>query len=967
MKSRFVQVMVGILMVTAIALPAIPLSVAGPRAESANVARWASMDTWTYRTIVQNEDRTTSQGTVHITWLSDNSTYIIALNTEACGSDTCYHMDFTGNTDMSGTASGYDYTETDSNSGYYLYRVMDLAMVSGSVTSTSQVSMSGISLNCNGLVSDVTTNTPVLQFQWPITAGKTWNVNSKVSQHTTGSCTSPDFPGIPFPIDQISYVQYTYTATVQANTVDHAVYAGTIHSFEIKEVGTINRDGSSSPLDQFEYYAPTVKRHIDLTQEGEQLKSFNVNFYPDLEIHDANVTTSPTAPTQDLPAKINATVWNTGDMDAANVKVKFADGATEITTQTIAALVAGAFTNISVDWTPDSFGQHTIKVTLDPLLSIQEYNEKNNVGTLIVDVAKPLPDLKVDASDISLPYETPVDRAVNIGAKISNIGVLDAHAVHVRFSDASTQIGASDLVFDTIAKGANVTATQIWTPSTLGSHVIKVSVDPNGLIDEISDANNDAQKAVEVVQLNYSFSMTVPISQKEVKPNETAQFQITFKNTGKKQDTINVVASPPPGDWTASLDKNSILLASGSSGPVILSVTPPLGAPAGTTVNLTVQATSQGDSNYKLQTSIATVVKKMAGTSSALKTSTQALAGNPGDTVSYDFTIENTGNAPDTFTLSVDSQWATTIKGGTTTNELQPKVKQTVTLETTVPTTGMAGDKNVVTLTVKSTLDQTYQRDSTAVITCLQVYDLSVAETPITLDVTPGDSATFTIKLGNDGNGDDIVNLTITSTPDIPQDWTVSYDAKTTVKAGKNKDILVTMTTPKTALAHDYAITFNVVGSNGDKVQKPVTLTVKQVYELDLSAATPTAQVKAGKMVVLTVTVKNTGNGEDTVQMSANNLDPKLTATFSEQEFKLAPGASKDVTVTLAAKSSSSGTKPIEIKATSKVGKVSDSTTVNLEIKALPQGNNMMLYLLVVIIIVGVAGAAAVIWYRRTH
>jgi uncharacterized membrane protein len=120
-------------------------------------------------------------------------------------------------------------------------------------------------------------------------------------------------------------------------------------------------------------------------------------------------------------------------------------------------------------------------------------------------------------------------------------------------------------------------------------------------------------------------------------------------------------------------------------------------------------------------------------------------------------------------------------------------------------------------------------------------------------------------------------------------------------------------------------------------------------------------------MVVLTVTVKNTGNGEDTVQMSANNLDPKLTATFSEQEFKLAPGASKDVTVTIAAKSSSSGTKPIEIKATSKVGKVSDSTTVNLEIKALPQGNSMMLYLLVVIIIVGVAGAAAVIWYRRTH
>jgi len=960
MKSRFLQVMLGILMVTAIVLPAIPVSVAGPRAESANVPRWAPLDTWTYRTIIQNEDRASSAGPIHITWLSDNSTYTTAATTEACGLDTCYHLDFTGQTDMYGTVMTYSYTESDSNTGYYLYRVKDLAMVSGSVTSNSQITLDTISDTCTA-TSTVTTNTPLLQFKWPITAGQSWNVNTKVSQATSANCQLTGSS------NTNSYVQYTYIATVQTNTVEHAVYAGTIHSFEIKEVGTINRDGTPSSLDQSEFYAPSVKRHIDLTQEGEQLKSFNVNFYPDLEIHDANVTTFPAAPTQDLAAKINATVWNTGDMDAANVKVKFADGSTEITTLNVAGLGPGNFTTISADWTPDSFGQHTIKVTLDPLLSIQEYSENNNLATLIVDVAKPLPDLKVDASDISLPYETPVDRAVNIGAKISNIGVLDAHAVHVRFSDASTQIGASDLVFDTIAKGANVTATQIWTPSTLGSHVIKVSVDPNGLIDEISDANNDAQKAVEVVQLNYSFSMTVPISQKEVKPNETAQFQLNFKNTGKKQDTINVVASPPPGDWTASLDKNSILLASGSSGPVILSVTPPLGAPAGTTVNLTVQATSQGDNTYKLQTSIATVVKKMAGTSSALKTSTQALAGNPGDTVSYDFTIENTGNAPDTFTLSVDSQWATTIKGGSTTNELQPKVKQTITFETTVPQTGMAGDKNVVTLTVKSTLDPTYQRDSTAIITCLQVYDLSVAVTPVTLDVTPGDSATFTIKLGNDGNGDDIVNVTITSTPEIPQDWTVSYDAKTTVKAGKDKDVLVTLTTPKTALAQDYAITFNVVGSSGDKVQKPVTLTVKQVYELDLSAATPTAQVKAGKMVVLTVTVKNTGNGEDTVQMSVNNLDPKLTATFSEQEFKLAPGASKDVTVTLSAKSSASGTKPVDIKATSKVGKVSDSTTVNLDVKAQPQGNNMMIYLLVVIIIIGVAGAAAVIWYKRTH
>jgi uncharacterized membrane protein len=250
-------------------------------------------------------------------------------------------------------------------------------------------------------------------------------------------------------------------------------------------------------------------------------------------------------------------------------------------------------------------------------------------------------------------------------------------------------------------------------------------------------------------------------------------------------------------------------------------------------------------------------------------------------------------------------------------------------------------------------------------VNCLHVYDLGVSVSPITSDVAPGDSATFTIKLSNDGNGDEQVNLTVKGTPEIPQDWTVTYDAKTTVKAGKEKDVLVTILVPKTALAQDYTVTFELVGGSGDKISKSVTLTVDQVYDFDISVVPTTAQIKAGNSFVVTVTVKNLGNGDDTIALTAPTLDPKLTATFSETSVKLTAGQTKDITVTIMSKSSTSGTKTIEIKGASKDGKTTKSANVTLSVKALAQQNNMMLYVLLIVIIIGVVAVVAVVMFKR--
>jgi len=49
-------------------------------------------------------------------------------------------------------------------------------------------------------------------------------------------------------------------------------------------------------------------------------------------------------------------------------------------------------------------------------------------------------------------------------------------------------------------------------------------------------------------------------------------------------------------------------------------------------------------------------------------------SGDPGDTLVYTFTVQNTGNAPDTFDLSASSSngWTTNLPGGNTVGPLAP-------------------------------------------------------------------------------------------------------------------------------------------------------------------------------------------------------------------------------------------------------------------------------------------------------
>ncbi len=245
--------------------------------------------------------------------------------------------------------------------------------------------------------------------------------------------------------------------------------------------------------------------------------SYSDLFLPLPDLVPVDIQFSDPAPFEGDNITINATVSNTGAGGATDILVEFWDVGpltTELINTTVISFIAGGGSVVTpnIRWDELVGGNHSVKVVVDPLDTVFELNEGNNIYAEFIEVAFNIPDLVVDTGDISFQCTScPADSGfvgnpVTIRATVRNEGRANGTNVNVEFYIGDPTAGAGVFIGDDIianipAGGAGVASIgHVFTAT--GSETVYVWVDPADLIPESNETNNVASRNINILPVS---------------------------------------------------------------------------------------------------------------------------------------------------------------------------------------------------------------------------------------------------------------------------------------------------------------------------------------------------------------------------------------------------------------------------------------------------------------------------------
>ncbi|MFC2034171.1 CARDB domain-containing protein [Chloroflexota bacterium] len=258
-----------------------------------------------------------------------------------------------------------------------------------------------------------------------------------------------------------------------------------------KEIGSIE---AGSVIDStFKWVAEagshTVKIIVDTefqiieSNESNNMKEITVSVLPpDLIIQDVDWAPVDVSEGDNVTFTVIIKNQGIGDADYASVALNI-DGI--ILGYTIIGVMnSGSTDNKTLNWTAEA-GIQNIKVVLDPYNRLVESNENNN--DITVDLASFLPDLI--ASDVTwLPTNPSVGEEVTFTVTITNQGIAGSTSSSFDYYIGDYSSGSKYL--EGIDTAGSITKTITWK-AKVGSHDLRIIVDPDREVQEISEVNND--------------------------------------------------------------------------------------------------------------------------------------------------------------------------------------------------------------------------------------------------------------------------------------------------------------------------------------------------------------------------------------------------------------------------------------------------------------------------------------------
>jgi PKD repeat protein len=180
-----------------------------------------------------------------------------------------------------------------------------------------------------------------------------------------------------------------------------------------------------------------------------------------------------------------------------------------------------------------------------------------------------------------------------------------------------------------------------------------------------------------------------------------------------------------------------------------------------------------------------------------------------------------------------------------------------------------------------------------------QSYSVEIEITSPVRDLDPGQTWEFRATVTNTGNGNDQLRISLSGPNNA---WATLDKAVIDLNASEKQTVTITVKVPASALSTDEArITVTATSNYGSASEaSDIEVYVKQHYQVStvISEDSITTDKGQTKEAVATITITNDGNGPDTFRISFSGDIAGYLRT-STPKVDLAPGASKDVTISI--------------------------------------------------------------------
>jgi len=214
--------------------------------------------------------------------------------------------------------------------------------------------------------------------------------------------------------------------------------------------------------------------------------------------------------------------------------------------------------------TLSTVGQHTVTFTMDPTNLYGDCNIGNNTFSCVVSTdppAPPAPDLRITDENISVTIPDPIPGdSVLLIATIYNIGASDIGNVPVKFEVDNQQIGDIVITGDIPHNGNNyhtIQSSNHWIASLqpTNSHIVKVTVDPQEIIDESDEDNNIGTRSIIVMECVDSDGdgFGDPGYPENICPTDNCPYMVNYDQADSDNDGIGDVCDNCPS--TANPDQ----------------------------------------------------------------------------------------------------------------------------------------------------------------------------------------------------------------------------------------------------------------------------------------------------------------------------------------------------------------------------------------------------------------------------